>query len=88
MSEVHDFSTLIQGENIITDASIIDGEVDFSKLLRVVDGDFSYGTVITDEAAMRIYEFVSDWKSGKYGVVSLQDAIDDNLDEKFYIKHH
>ena len=89
MSEVHDFSTLIQGESIITDSSVIDGEIDFSKLLRVVDIDSSkFHSVISEEAAMRIYKFVSDWKSRKYGDVSLQDAIDENLDDKFYIKKH
>ncbi len=35
-----------------------------------------------EENVWRIYNFVNDWKDGKFGAVDLQKAIDEHLDKK------
>lgn len=33
-----------------------------------------------EELAWKIYNFINDWKSGKFGEISLQEALDSNTD--------
>lgn len=34
---------------------------------------------VNEANAWKLYNFINDWKSGKFGIVSLQEAIEDNF---------
>lgn len=38
--------------------------------------------IITKEEAWKVYNFVNDWKAGKFGEVDLQCAINNHYDKK------
>lgn len=38
--------------------------------------------ILTEDYALEVYNFVNDWKNGRFGEVDLQSAIDDNFGMK------